>query len=97
MSNNLSKWSVFCLCSFELKLIELIEDDPYETIVSYTVPELITAAIEGTIPVDFGNIYPAWRDNQFIKRKVRWLLDYSLERIDSNGACWIDHDSWYET
>lgn len=36
----------YCLCSFELKLIELIEDDPYETIVSYTVPELITSAIE---------------------------------------------------
>lgn len=37
----------YCLSSFELKLIELIEDDPYETIVSYTIPELIISAIDG--------------------------------------------------
>lgn len=44
----------FCLSSFELKLIELIEDDPYETIVSYTVPELITSAINGSNSHAFG-------------------------------------------
>ena len=54
-SENLERMIRFCLFSFELKLIELIEDDPYETIVSYTVPELISSAIEGgSCPKDFG-------------------------------------------
>ena len=45
----------FCLRSFELKVIELIEDDPYETIISYTIPDLISSAIEKSKPEDFGH------------------------------------------
>lgn len=42
----------FCLSSFELKLIELIEDDPYETIVSYAIPEIIVATIENSFNIE---------------------------------------------
>lgn len=53
--DHLKQMIKFCLCSFELKLIELIEDDPYETIVSYTVPELIVSAIDDSASSNFGN------------------------------------------
>ena len=64
----------FCLCSFELKLIELMEDDPYETIVSYTVPELITTAIEdGSCAVDFGKQITS------LKKIIAELKDKSID------------------
>ena len=74
----------FCLCSFELKLIELIEDDPYETIVSYTVPELITAAIEeGTSPVDFGKHISSLKEtiNSLKEKPVDYWLSLLNELI----------------
>lgn len=48
------KMIILCLQSFELKLIELIEDDPYETILSYTIPNLIAEAIDSTKAQEFG-------------------------------------------
>lgn len=67
-----------CLSSFELKLIELIEDDPYETINSYTIPELIVSSIDedfGAASSEFifgGNIYQ-------LKKIICELKEFSID------------------
>lgn len=72
----------FCLSAFELKLIELIEDDPYETIVSYTVPDIIVATIDDSL-----NLESFGRNISSLKRSVSYLKSQSIEY-------WLSHLSF---
>lgn len=72
----------FCLSSFELKLIELIEDDPYETIVSYTVPEIIVATIDDSL-----NLEPFGKNISSLKQIISHLKSQPVEY-------WLTHLSF---
>ena len=77
----------FCLSSFELKLIELIEDDPYETIVSYTVPEIIVATIDNNT-----NIESFGKNVSSLKQIISYLKSQPIEYWTTHLAYLVENE-----